>query len=62
MGLAGGGTRWQAGRGPIGQLACTLRLLEHAAAAAADVACDGAASTAASSARVGGGVSLFRIR
>jgi len=33
--------------------ATCLRLLEHAAATA-DVACDGAASTAASSARVGG--------
>ncbi len=40
--------------------ATCLRLLEHAAAAAADVARDGAASTAVSSTRVGGGVSSFR--
>jgi len=38
--------------------ATCLRLLERAAAATADVARDGAASTAASSPRVGGG-SLF---
>ena len=40
--------------------ATCLSLLERAAAATADVARDGAASTAASSTRVGGGVSLFR--
>ena len=40
--------------------ATCLSLLERAAAAAADVAPDGAALTAASSTRVGGGVSLFR--
>ncbi len=44
--------------------ATCLRLLERAAAAAAaaadDVARDGAASTAALSTRVGGGVSSFR--
>ncbi len=39
--------------------ATCLRLLERAAAAA-DVARDGAASTAALSTRVGGGVSSFR--
>ncbi len=38
--------------------ATCLHLLEHAAAAA-DVACDGVASTAASSTRVGGGLSSF---
>jgi hypothetical protein len=37
--------------------ATCLSLLERAATAAADVARDGAASTAASSTRVGGGVS-----
>ena len=37
-----------------------LRLLERAAAAAADVVRDGAASTVASSTRVRGGVSSFR--
>jgi len=51
----GGGTRWRAGRGA--DWATCLRLLERAAA---DVALNGAASTAASSTRVGGGVSLFR--
>ena len=40
--------------------ATCLRLLERSAAAADDVARDGAASTAASSTRVGGGVSSFR--
>jgi len=48
------------GRGGAGSdWATCLRLLERAAAAA-DVAHDGAASTAASSTRVWGGVSLFR--
>ena len=41
-------------------LATCLSLLERAAAAAADVARDGAVSTAASSTRVWGGVSSFR--
>ncbi len=40
--------------------ATCLHLLERAAATAADVACDGAVSTAALSTRVGGGVSLFQ--
>jgi len=48
-----------AGRAGANWVTC-LRLLEHANAAAADVACDGAASTAASLTRVGGGVSSFR--
>ncbi len=48
-----------AGRGGAGaDWATCLSLLERAAAAAANVARDGAASTAASSTRVGGGVSL----
>jgi len=47
--------RWDAAAGGAGaDWATCLRLLE-CAAAAADVACDGAASTAASSTRVGGG-------
>jgi hypothetical protein len=47
-GVGGAGADW----------ATCLSLLERAAAAAADVARDSAASTAASSTRVGGGVSL----
>ncbi len=39
---------------------CLSLLVRAAAAAAADVARDGAASTAALSTRVGGGVSSFR--
>jgi hypothetical protein len=46
--VGGAGADWATG----------LRLLERAAATAADVAREGAASTAASSTRVGGGVSL----
>ena len=48
--LGGAGADW----------ATCLHLLEGAAAAAADVARDGAASTAASSTRVWRGVSSFR--
>jgi hypothetical protein len=47
-GVGGAGADW----------ATCLSLLERAAATAADVAREGAASTAASSTRVGGGVSL----
>jgi hypothetical protein len=57
----GGGVGSDAVAGGAGaDWATCLSLLESAAAAAADVARDGAAPTAASSARVGGGVSLFR--
>ena len=50
--------RWDAVAGGAGaDWATCLRLLERAAA---DVALDGAASTAASSSRVGGDVSSFR--
>jgi hypothetical protein len=50
--------RWDAVAGGAGaDWATCLRLLERAAA---DVALDGAVSTAASSTRVGGGVSSFR--
>ena len=57
-------TRWRAGRAGADWATC-LRLLERATATAAaavdvDVARDGAASTAALSTRVGGGVSSFR--
>jgi hypothetical protein len=51
--------RWDAVAGGAGaDWATCLRLLERAAA---DVALDGAVSTAASSTRVGGGVSSFRV-
>ncbi len=48
-----------AGRAGADWATC-LSLLERAAATASDVACDGAASTAASSTCVWGGVSSFR--
>jgi len=58
-GRNGGGVGSDAVAGGAGaDWATCLRLLERAAAA--DVARDGAASRAASSTRVGGGVSLFR--
>jgi hypothetical protein len=58
----GGGVGSDAVAGGAGaDWATCLSLLERAAAAASDVACDSAASTAASSTRVcGGGVSSFR--
>ncbi len=62
-GRNGGGVGLDAVAGGAGaDWATCLRLLERtaAAAAAADVACDGAASTAASSTRVWRGVSSFR--
>ena len=60
-GRNGGGVGLDAVAGGAGaDWATCLRLLERAAAAAADVARDGAASTAASSTRVWRGVSSFR--
>jgi len=53
--------RWDGVAGGAGaDWATCLCLLERAAAVAGNVACDDAASTAASSTRLGGGVSSFR--